>query len=131
MFFCWLRGSPEEEDAKVFSEQVKVMAFPKNHNSSCHKVKSSRSSARRFPVGPDDLTLRHEELCDCREHYKNHFHSFARLSWAGVAQGIFSDGSQILGSKKARFGALSGSNSRKKVANILSLDCAQNRNQTW
>ena len=45
--------------------------------------------------------------------------------------GIFSDGSQILGSKKAAFGPLSGSNARKHIDKCLSLDGTQHRNQLF
>ena len=51
----------------VLSEHVKVISFPNGRtiNSSCHKVRSSGTSARNLPaLVLDDLTVWHEELCE-------------------------------------------------------------------
>ena len=41
-----------------------------SHNSSCRKVRSSRTNAGNPPpLALDELTLRHEELCDYMERY--------------------------------------------------------------
>ena len=58
--------SSPEEDERVLVDHVREKAFPCGHGiSSCHKVRSSRPSGGGFPaLVADDLTWRHEELCD-------------------------------------------------------------------
>ena len=67
-YFDWLRGGQEEEE-EVLIDIVKVVAFSFSRaNSLCHEVRSSRTSTGNLPApGPDDLTLRREELRDFRK----------------------------------------------------------------
>ena len=62
--FYYLKGS-QEEDEKVPSEHVKIMFFPYSRTM-LRAIRSDRPRRRagRLPVGLDDLTHRHRELCE-------------------------------------------------------------------
>ena len=71
-FFCLffvtgLRGG-QKDDAEVFQRKhVKVAFSYWSGNSSCHKVRSSRTSTGNLPtLVLNDLTLWHEEMLDCK-----------------------------------------------------------------
>ena len=62
VFVTGLR-SGQKDDEEVFSETCENSSVSQESgNSSCHKVRSSRHSVDKFPLGLDDLTLWHDEL---------------------------------------------------------------------